>query len=890
MKRPNFIIPCVFLAASVLFNPIEAHAETYSGVIEDIKASSSETSFVFTFSERQLYDITIIDPKGAVYNVENESSEIRIPVEQTYKGDYSFTIDADDSDFTYSIKVIDSGKTVATVGESKPTITENVSGLDLFFENGDLVATWSYSGKVSITITDPARFKNLVSNEQTSATEYRYTIPQNVDQIQFYICPVADLRVDGAGLTYTRDVVRNIDAVVNFPDTPIVNVESIVIPLEINQNGVTVELYNDNYTVGVTNHKDKSLKPLFSETADAGSYEVEIPLVSVENNLVACIIDKQGNAVTYSYKYIRDMQAPKIETSKLSLDNTGNFENYQTTNNTVLITGTITDEITTDKLGNVASLFINGYPVDIDKNGRFSFEEQLNLGDNTITIIATDESGNETSFDFVVKMIEEEKSLFPFVILALFTVAFIVGAFVIIKVKKTSSAENGKEKTSKESFSAKRQIAKIKKEQAEEKLKREEKKKENSTAQLLQSSMFDELFDNSKPEISDEDDYEDDDPSEETEAPAPVKIVVPIVEDEEDNNDMEDEEPAPKDEPKIVNVSQNKIGFAKAKNAAMVPILSKIDEEEKLESLSFKGRMKLKKEEKQILKDKKKEERQRKIDEENNVIVETYNDDMEDDPIVFSYDAETDETLVESSTHQFKAVAETAGINRKPTLSVNVVRESYEEEEKPLAEKKEPIKFSKPTNTVEKTKKEAKQKKVVETKVIDKKLEAFKQKKLISGFLTAIVLLGILVIFLTKCVENSMVVSASMEPTLEVGQIVVYNSLAYQKEAPKRGDIVAFWCEERNESYSKRVIGIAGDEISFKDGYVFINGMRVDESSYLDGEVETECGKTFKVPEGCVFVLGDNRTNSFDSRFFENPYIPISDIEGKYLGALPKLW
>ena len=883
MKRHGFIIPCVFLAASLFAKPIEAYAETYTGVIESINESSSETAFVFSFSERQLYDITLIDPHGGVFNVENESSEVKIPVEKTYKGDYSFSIEADDPDFSYSIKVVDSGKTVATVGESKPTITENVSGLDLFFEDGDLVATWSYSGKVSITITDPARFKNLVSNEQTSATEYRYKVPNNVDQIQFYICPVADLRVAGAGLTYTRDVVRNIGATVNFPDTPIVNVETFVIPIDIEQNGVTVEMYNDNYTKGVTNHKDKSLKPLFSEKTNAGSYEVEIPLVGVENNLVACIIDKQGNAVTYSYQYIRDMQAPKIETSKLSLDNTGGYLDYQTSNNTVLITGSITDEITTDKLGNVASLFINGYPVDIDKNGRFSFEEQLSLGNNTITIIAADESGNESSFDFVVKMVEEEKNFSPLIVLGILSVAFVVVVLLLVKKSKGQKADGNK--THKEALSTKLQLTKIKREQAKEKEKRLEKKKSSSTAQLLQSSMFDELFDTTSVGYS-EDDYEDDEPGE----------IIPEGEtsetyDAEDENDMEDEEPAVETQGVTVDVvSQNKIRFAKADNSAMVPILSKIDEEEKLENLSMMGRLKRKKEEKQILRDKKKEERQRKIDEANNVIVENYNDDMEDDPIVFSYNSETDEATVESSKHQFKAVAETAGINRKPSLSCNIVREGYESEEEQKPQPiKEPVKFSKPTNTVEKTDRKSKQKGKDE-KGKDMKFEAFKQKKLIISCTTTIILLLILAFFFSKCIDNSLVVSESMEPTLEVGQIVIINSLAYKKSEPERGDIISFWFEEKQESYVKRVIGIAGDTISFVDGYVFINGVKADESAYLDGEVETECSKSFTVPDGYVFVLGDNRTGSFDSRFFENPFIPITDIEGKYLGELPKLW
>ena len=83
----------------------------------------------------------------------------------------------------------------------------------------------------------------------------------------------------------------------------------------------------------------------------------------------------------------------------------------------------------------------------------------------------------------------------------------------------------------------------------------------------------------------------------------------------------------------------------------------------------------------------------------------------------------------------------------------------------------------------------------------------------------------------------------------------------------------------------KRVIGIAGDEITFSNGDMYINGLLAEES-YIDDEIETNCSKSFVVPEGCVFCMGDNREYSIDSRMFANPYIACSDIEGKYAGGI----
>lgn len=132
------------------------------------------------------------------------------------------------------------------------------------------------------------------------------------------------------------------------------------------------------------------------------------------------------------------------------------------------------------------------------------------------------------------------------------------------------------------------------------------------------------------------------------------------------------------------------------------------------------------------------------------------------------------------------------------------------------------------------------------------------------------------------------ITSGSMEPTLMTGDSAVYNRLAYMGDNEvQRGDIVVVWSDEFNEAVGKRVIGLPGDEISFVDGKVIINGQSLDESSYIPEGVDTNCDKTFKVPDGCYFLLGDNRKYSHDSRFWDNPYIPKKDIIGKHMISFP---
>lgn len=163
---------------------------------------------------------------------------------------------------------------------------------------------------------------------------------------------------------------------------------------------------------------------------------------------------------------------------------------------------------------------------------------------------------------------------------------------------------------------------------------------------------------------------------------------------------------------------------------------------------------------------------------------------------------------------------------------------------------------------------------------------AFRQKikdGITKGEIITIALLIILDIFFMKyIVLFTHILSASMEPTLCVGEYVVYNRLAYKNDEIKRGDIVSFQSDELDELVGKRVIGLPGDIIEFEKGNVIINGNELDETEYISSENRTYCEKSFKVPEGTVFLLGDNREVSYDSRYWDNPFIPIEDILGRY--------
>ena len=115
------------------------------------------------------------------------------------------------------------------------------------------------------------------------------------------------------------------------------------------------------------------------------------------------------------------------------------------------------------------------------------------------------------------------------------------------------------------------------------------------------------------------------------------------------------------------------------------------------------------------------------------------------------------------------------------------------------------------------------------------------------------------------------------------GDRLIGNRLAYLNSDPERGDIVIFlYPDNEKELFIKRVIGLPGDTVTVKQGKVYINNSDIplDESAYV---VTTPLGDfgPFKVPEGAYFMMGDNRNNSMDSRYWNQPYVYKDKILGK---------
>lgn len=170
----------------------------------------------------------------------------------------------------------------------------------------------------------------------------------------------------------------------------------------------------------------------------------------------------------------------------------------------------------------------------------------------------------------------------------------------------------------------------------------------------------------------------------------------------------------------------------------------------------------------------------------------------------------------------------------------------------------------------------------------------------------------ILLVFLIVrgVIQNFKIEGQSMEPNLHTGQYILVNKIVYFHfdmnaplrllpgnadlasrivypfHMPRRGEIVVFeYPRDMSKDYIKRVIGLPGDTVLIKDGQVYVNDQLLDEA-YLQG-VQTTCrgddpcnfGQPVTVPQGAVFVMGDNRNNSSDSR--EWGALPLDGIIGK---------
>lgn len=165
------------------------------------------------------------------------------------------------------------------------------------------------------------------------------------------------------------------------------------------------------------------------------------------------------------------------------------------------------------------------------------------------------------------------------------------------------------------------------------------------------------------------------------------------------------------------------------------------------------------------------------------------------------------------------------------------------------------------------------------------------RKELWDWIKTFAVAFAVVVLIRLFLFDNYVVLGVSMEPNFHNNERVIVNKIIYDIRSPERGEVIILHAPS-GEDYIKRVIGLPGESIRIQGDAVYINGEQIEES-YIAEEIERSKaqgtsynkgiypadGSEVVVPEGHVFVLGDNRPRSSDSR--EIGFIPFEEIVGR---------
>ena len=158
------------------------------------------------------------------------------------------------------------------------------------------------------------------------------------------------------------------------------------------------------------------------------------------------------------------------------------------------------------------------------------------------------------------------------------------------------------------------------------------------------------------------------------------------------------------------------------------------------------------------------------------------------------------------------------------------------------------------------------------------------KKEAISWIKTIVLAVFIAFILNKVVILNTTVPTGSMENTIMSGDRVIASRLSYTFSEPDRGDVVIFkYPDDESVYYVKRIIGLPGDTVEVKNGGVYLNGSEEPLEEKYTREITMGEFGPYEVPEGHYFMMGDNRNNSLDSRFWDNKYVEEDKILGKVI-------
>ncbi len=161
-----------------------------------------------------------------------------------------------------------------------------------------------------------------------------------------------------------------------------------------------------------------------------------------------------------------------------------------------------------------------------------------------------------------------------------------------------------------------------------------------------------------------------------------------------------------------------------------------------------------------------------------------------------------------------------------------------------------------------------------------------KLREIVDFFIPIVIAIIVAILLKTFVFANAVVPTGSMLNTIQEGDRIIASRLAYINNDPERYDVVIFRNpDNEDECFVKRIIGLPGETVQIVDGIVYVTKTN-GEVIQLDDSFVTNCKPygdygPYEVPEDCYFMMGDNRNNSHDSRFWNNKYVNKDKILGK---------
>lgn len=159
------------------------------------------------------------------------------------------------------------------------------------------------------------------------------------------------------------------------------------------------------------------------------------------------------------------------------------------------------------------------------------------------------------------------------------------------------------------------------------------------------------------------------------------------------------------------------------------------------------------------------------------------------------------------------------------------------------------------------------------------------REEFLSWVLSLIIAVAIALALRFFVFDFVVVEGSSMEPTLHSGEVVFVEKLSYRFEDPKTGDIIISKYDKDKKNYVKRVLGKENDEVKIISGELFVNDRQIIEP-YIKEEMISDLNAVI-VPNDTVFLMGDNRNNSYDSRIPSVGAIDLEKVRGR---ALFRCW